>query len=697
MTGKADDDPADNDRTRITPAPGTGSQPRAADAQDRTRLSDPPPATTKASSSPVPSQSDEDDRTRISGAPRRSIRGLETDPRAITNPDSLVPQAQLASRMVEPGVLINNNYRIQRMLSAGGMGEVYKAENVFTGDPVAVKIVLPSLASDDGIIQLFKREARILGQLNDSAIVRYHNFVLDQGLGRYCLIMEYIDGNTLWDQVDNFGPIGTFPALHLITRLAQGLGKAHQRGVTHRDLSPDNVMLRGNRIEDAVLIDFGIARAVDFGEGTLAGRFAGKFKYVSPEQLGHYGGEIGPAADIYGMALMIAAILRGTALDMGSSAVEAVEARRGIPDLSGLPHEIFPLLQHMLEPDPNARPGSMQDVAAMAGDPTRIPVRYRMPMWGRRGQGPERLVTGSLGGHTTSHAIEPTSDSPFGPVPQPDLAATPAAGPQLPRRLPMLAAAGAGAVLVLGLATWGLLAGGDGPAVPDDPADPDQTTAVAPVLPARDEATREGFLAAYQLGDCTQVQRIVSGMDAGKLAVLSDKPAVDDAALLDAYNQHFTTRPAVIASQITPAQCPALAFVRDLQGRAEPPPVLSLDAASLPAGGTVAGRIREAQGRTIWLFLVASDGGLHDLSSRLTPQADGSFTFSFGMALADQPQAQPQLVVALASRNPLIAPTVAPAGAPAGPILDQAHAEIAEAGGFAAADIGYFQIAPATP
>ena len=147
----------------------------------------------------------------------------------------------------------------------------------------------------------------------DSAIVRYHNFVLDQGLGRYCLIMEYIDGRTLWDEVDSNGPIPADAALHLIRRLSHGLAKAHARGVTHRDLSPDNVMLRGNRIRDAVLIDFGIARAVDFGEGTLAGRFAGKFKYVSPEQLGHYGGEIGPAADIYGMALMMAAVLRGKA------------------------------------------------------------------------------------------------------------------------------------------------------------------------------------------------------------------------------------------------------------------------------------------------------------------------------------------------------------------------------------------------
>ncbi|AUH64930.1 serine/threonine protein kinase [Paracoccus zhejiangensis] len=600
-------------------------------------------------------------------------------------------QGPLADRVVEAGVLINNNYRIQRMLSAGGMGEVYKAENVFTGDPVAVKIVLPSLASDDGIIQLFKREARILGQLNDSAIVRYHNFVLDQGLNRYCLIMEYIDGNTLWDQVDSYGPIPGDAALHLIGRLSEGLAKAHARGVTHRDLSPDNVMLRGNRIEDAVLIDFGIARAVDFGEGTLAGRFAGKFKYVSPEQLGHYGGEIGPAADIYGMALMVSAVLRGKALDMGSSAVEAVEARRGIPDLSGLPHEIYPLLQYMLEPDPRARPASMEDVALMAEDPTRIPLRYRMPLWGGQGGG-DRATTGALTGPISVHGVETTSDSPFGPATQPVEPQT--AEPQPRRKLPLVPLAAAGVLVALALGGWMVLGRGDQP--PPDVAvtgGSETPPDAAMVLPARDLTTREGFLAGYDLGACAHVQRVASGLDAGKLAAVADR-VLDTEPLVDAYDTAFGTRPEVIASRIDPAQCAAADFVRTLQGRAEPPPVLSLDAPSLPVGGTVAGRVREAQGRSIWLFLVAADGGLHDLSSRLVPQADGSFTFSFGLALQDLTAASPQLIVALASRSPLVAPTTIAAAAPVATVLPQVLDEITKAGGFAAADLAFFALTP---
>ncbi|TRW99618.1 serine/threonine protein kinase [Paracoccus sp. M683] len=677
MTGKRDKGDEKGSPTR-----NSSSSPPA---DDRTRLSDPPPA---------------DDRTRLSDLPRPAPSPLDRDDGGSIPDGSLgipPPGGSPANRVVETGVLINNNYRIQRMLSAGGMGEVYKAENVFTGDPVAVKIVLPSLASDDGIVQLFKREARILGQLNDSAIVRYHNFVLDQGLGRYCLIMEYINGNTLWDQVDSFGPVRPDSALHLMGRLAHGLGKAHTRGVTHRDLSPDNVMLRANRIEDAVLIDFGIARAVDFGEGTLAGRFAGKFKYVSPEQLGHYGGEIGPAADIYGMALMVAAVLRGKALDMGGSAVEAVEARRGIPDLTGLPHEIFPLLQYMLEPDPKARPASMRDVADMVEDPTRIPLRYRMPLWGQESAASGRLVTGSLGQATSTHGVEHTSDSPFGPVPaMPDPTAEPSRRTPLkamPRWMP-IAAAGV-ALLLLGLGGWAVFGGKQAPPSPPVITASGQGDGAGdgPMLPPRDLTTREGFLAEFDLGACAQVQRTVSGMDAGKLAALADRE-IDYGPLLDAYGSRFSARPELIASRVTPEQCTAVDFVRRLQGRAERPPVMSLDAASLSEGGTVAGRVRDAQGRTIWLFLVAADGGLHDLSSRLTAQADGSFTFSFGLALQGLGEPSPQLIVALASRNPLIAATGASTGAASERILPQVMDEIAKTGGFAAADIGFFELTP---
>jgi eukaryotic-like serine/threonine-protein kinase len=172
------------------------------------------------------------------------------------------------------------------------------------------------------------------------------------------------------------GPLTLPEAKRLLKRLALGLERAHKMEVVHRDLSPDNVMLKGGTIDDAVLIDFGIAKSTEMSEATLFGQMAGKFKYVSPEQLGHFGGHIGPRTDIYGLALLMAAAVRGEPIDMGSSVVEAVNARREIPDLSGVYPELQPLFAHMLEPDPAMRPENMGQVIHFLDRPQDLPPRY---------------------------------------------------------------------------------------------------------------------------------------------------------------------------------------------------------------------------------------------------------------------------------------------------------------------------------
>jgi eukaryotic-like serine/threonine-protein kinase len=282
----------------------------------------------------------------------------------------------MTDQQVPIGTLINNNYKIEQLISAGGMGEVFRGTNVFSGDSVAIKIVLQSLAHDPKVAALFKREAKVLCQLADQAIVRYYNFVHDAALDRFCLIMEFIDGLPLSDHVRGSGPLPLVEAKRLLKRLAQGLERAHKMEVVHRDLSPDNVMLKGGTIDDAVLIDFGIAKSTEMSEATLFGQMAGKFKYVSPEQLGHYGGHIGPRTDIYGLALLMAAAVRGEPIDMGSSVVEAVNARREIPELTGVYPELQPLFAHMLEPDPAMRPENMGQVIHFLDHPQDVPARY---------------------------------------------------------------------------------------------------------------------------------------------------------------------------------------------------------------------------------------------------------------------------------------------------------------------------------
>lgn len=684
--------PAD-DLTRISPAV------HSADLQpDATRISLPPEPAPPKPPPPLPAGHGGVDATRIAQNPTPVVEATRIAPAADKPP---APAAGNGSytQVVTPGVVINDNYRILKLVSAGGMGEVYRAENLFTGDPVAVKIILPNLARDESIIDLFRREARILVQMRNDAIVRYHNFVRDRGLNRYCLIMEFVDGQHLWDYVHERGTLDVDQALVLMRRLANGLAEAHARGVTHRDLSPDNVILRENRIDEAVLIDFGIARSTELGDG-LNGRFAGKFKYIAPEQLGHGRGEIGPAADVYGLALMIAAALRGMPLDMGNSVVEASEARRRIPDLDGISHRIYPILQYMLEPDPADRPPTMAALLTVMDDPNHLPARYRLPLWQSAFAGEEaeqvalrattagELATGSAGGLG--------SNSPFGafeiaaPLPE-------AAGPA-PRRAGRVIAMVAGIMLLFVLTGFGFWYGqsrhAPEPVAQDPVADPLPGVLA---LPARDAATREGFLSGLSVPACTAAGRIAYGPDAGKIGTLANGPR-DFSALLAAYGERFGTRPSLVEWQVAAPQCPAVNLVHELAGRSANPPALSLDAQSVTSGGEVSGRIRDLGGRSLWLFLVSPKGAVYDLSQVAAGQTDGSFTFAFGISLApDEAGPQPQLLLAIASDTPLASVAAAPSGSNAATLLPFALDEIRRNGGTAAIDVAPFTVEAPVP
>lgn len=682
-----------DDRTRVSPAF------RPANVQpEATRISLPSEPAPPKPAPPPPAGHGVLDATRIVQNPVPAVEATRIAP-AVDQPPAPAAGNGSFTQVVTPGVIINDNYRILKLVSAGGMGEVYRAENLFTGDPVAVKIILPNLARDESIIDLFRREARILVQMRNDAIVRYHNFVRDRGLNRYCLIMEFVDGQHLWDYVHERGMLDVDQALVLMRRLANGLAEAHARGVTHRDLSPDNVILRENRIDEAVLIDFGIARSTELGDG-LNGRFAGKFKYIAPEQLGHGRGEIGPAADVYGLALMIAAALRGMPLDMGNSVVEASEARRRIPDLDGISHRIYPLLQYMLEPDPADRPPTMAALLTVMDDPNHLPARYRLPLWQSALAGEEaeqaavrattagELATGSAGGLG--------SNSPFGAfemaAPSPE-----AAGPA-PRRAGRLIARVAGIMLLFvltGLGFWYGQSGYEAQPVAQDPlADP---LSGALALPARDPATREGFLSGLPAPVCTAAGRISYGPDAGKIGTLANGPR-DFSALLASYGERFGTRPSLVEWQVAAPQCPAVNLVRELSGRSANPPALSLDAQSVTSGGEVSGRIRDLGGRSLWLFLVSPKGAVYDLSQVATPQSDGSFTFGFGISLAaDETGPQPQLLLAIASDAPLASVAAAPSGSNAATLLPFALDEIRRNGGTAAIDVTPFTVEAPAP
>ncbi|GLS86105.1 hypothetical protein GCM10010873_10790 [Cypionkella aquatica] len=274
---------------------------------------------------------------------------------------------------VSSGTLIMGTYEIERLINSGGMGEVYRGRNIHNDEPVAIKIVLPSLAHDPKIVALFQKESTTLSRLSHEAIVRYHVFTVDPMIGRPCMVMEFVSGTAMSDRIEQ-GPMPVGDVRVMLRRVASGLDKAHRAGVVHRDLSPDNVILEEGQVEHAKLIDFGIAKSTALGAGTLLqGQFAGKFNWVSPEQLGAFGGAVDGRSDIYSLALVTAAASKGEVLPMGASIVDAVGKRAGVPDLTGVDTELVPLLSWMLQPDPAARPASMGQVMAAVDNPALVP------------------------------------------------------------------------------------------------------------------------------------------------------------------------------------------------------------------------------------------------------------------------------------------------------------------------------------
>ena len=272
-----------------------------------------------------------------------------------------VVTGRAASSTLAPGTLLGNTYIIEELLARGGMGEVYRARHVELGTEHAIKIILPSLAEDPKIVQLFREEARKLGRLNNDAVVDYEGFFRDERGLRY-LVTEFVPGESL-EQLLRRRRLEPDEVLRLRDRLALGLAAAHEMDIVHRDVSPENILLPEGSIDRAKLIDFGIAKSTASGSLTVIGSdFAGKYSYVSPEQVGLFGGRVDLRSDIYSLGLVLAAAALGFGrkLDMGNSAPTMIAARQRVPDLSEVPAPLRAVIAPLLEPRPDDRPSSMR-------------------------------------------------------------------------------------------------------------------------------------------------------------------------------------------------------------------------------------------------------------------------------------------------------------------------------------------------
>jgi len=273
---------------------------------------------------------------------------------------------------IKVGDVLNHIFEVKRFLARGGMGEVFEGCNVHTDEKVAIKVMLPALASDEKVIAMFRKEAKTLTKLHHEALVEYRVLAQEPTLHVLYIVTDFIEGTNLGASLGTLKPSAGDLA-EILRRLASGLGSAHKLGAVHRDMSPDNVILENDDIHAPKIIDFGIAKDLDASSATIVGDgFAGKLNYVAPEQLGDFGREIGPWTDVYSLGLVILAVAIGRNVDMSGSLVDAIDKRRRGPDLSAVPEDLQPLLAAMLRPDPKERLRSMDDVVAML-DGARIP------------------------------------------------------------------------------------------------------------------------------------------------------------------------------------------------------------------------------------------------------------------------------------------------------------------------------------
>jgi serine/threonine-protein kinase len=531
---------------------------------------------------------------------------------------------------VSAGTRLNGIYEIDGMIGVGGMGEVYKSHEIQTGTTVAIKMLLPEMAENEAALALFRREASALHYLMHEAIVRYFVFTVEPVLQRPYLAMEFVDGRSLADMLEE-GPLTFEALLRLMRRVASGLKAAHERGIIHRDVSPDNVIVPQNDVARAKIIDFGIARSTQIGDATIIGTgFAGKHNYVSPEQIGLFGGDVTVKSDIYSFGLVLFYALTGQKLDMGGTQFQLVEKRRRVPDLGAVDARIRPLLEKMLQPDPKDRPTMAEIENWTVSSPRKL-----------TGKRPERTEVV--------------------PVAKPD--AKPA------RPWIRYGAVAAAALLLIGFSgvayyryVWSVPVGVSSqpaaplskaplalsPPVPSDiPKDgPAMTPKLPADSPARSDVVRR-FIQQYDGGDCFFITPIAIGASAAVVEGFGASTTPFD--LLDkAFKKTQGFEASIGVRLITQPQCPAVTFLNRLRGDGSRAPRIALGSVKLRPGETLAGNVENFANRVVELLLIGDDGQVQNMSYVLKPGTD-ALSFSIDMPRSDDASGAnvPQLIMAV--------------------------------------------------
>ncbi|MEU8269225.1 protein kinase, partial [Sphaerisporangium sp. NPDC049002] len=277
------------------------------------------------------------------------------------------------------GRLLDGRYRVESRIARGGMAAVYLALDIRLDRTVALKVMHRSLAEDPDFVRRFIGEAKSVASLSHPNVVH----VFDQGTDgdHVYLSMEYVPGRTLRDVLRERKRLPAREALEIMIPVLAALGAAHQAGMVHRDVKPENVLLTDDgRVK---VVDFGLARAIEAGNQTRTGVMIGTIAYMSPEQV--TAGVADARSDVYAAGVMLFELLTGRQPYQGDNPMSVAyrHVHDRVPAPSSLAGDVPPLLDTLVlsatDRDQNRRPADATALLVAAVDAHRMLPRDMGP------------------------------------------------------------------------------------------------------------------------------------------------------------------------------------------------------------------------------------------------------------------------------------------------------------------------------
>lgn len=239
------------------------------------------------------------------------------------------------------GKLLGGRYQLVERIGGGGMAIVFKAKDLFLNRTVAMKVLRPQYSIDEDFVQRFRREAQAVASLSHPNVVSVYD--VGQEDDTHFMVMEYIEGSTLKDVINEKGALPVAEAVRIAVQICDALDHAHQNHIIHRDIKPQNILIGKNgRVK---VTDFGIARAVTAATITQTGAVLGSVHYFSPEQA--RGGVTAEKSDIYSLGIVFYEMLTGTLPFSGESPISV--ALKHLQDPLPEPRRIKPEIPQSVE------------------------------------------------------------------------------------------------------------------------------------------------------------------------------------------------------------------------------------------------------------------------------------------------------------------------------------------------------------